>query len=162
MLALADLPDGWVVGHAIDATTVQPCSAPPTRSSIVGPSGTGVQFSAAGGSTGLVEYAVRTTAPIDAYTSAIQRLEDQRACSMSIDGHTESGTFEQVIALPRYGDDSVGMLVGNDADGTTSQTGYAIVRRGTDVLVVGYTGPVALDTATLERYTSRALERLDP
>ncbi len=147
-----------MVGHAIDATAVEACSAPPTTSSIVGRAGTGVQYLQ--GSTELVEYAVRSATPASAYTSAIQRLEDQRPCSATVDGRTESATFDQVIPLPRYGDDSVGMLVGSDADGTTSQAGYAIVRQRSDVLVVGYTGPGPLDTAALEQFTEQALAKL--
>jgi hypothetical protein len=127
---------------------------------MVGPDGSGVRFVSSGGTAELAEYAVATTTVADAYITAVQRLQTESSCSQTTDGHPTSGRFEQVLSPPHCGTDSVAMLLADDDDGMLTQAGYVVIRRGPDLVVVGYANPGALDTTALQTYTAAALARL--
>ncbi len=160
LLSAGDIGPGWM-SAAIDNSTVQPCSSPPSVTSIVGPEGVGSRLVGPGGSPELVEYAATSTSVTNAYITAISRLQNQSSCSRTTDGHTSTGVFDQVLALPTYGDGSVAMLLSDDMDGALSQAGYVVVRRGHELMVVGYINSGPLDTAALQGYTRAALVKLD-
>jgi hypothetical protein len=159
LLRASDLAAGWTV-HRASPGGSRPCSDPPAVATIVGPSGAGAVFGPRGNLPVLLEYLIDGSATSASYLDAIERLETPSSCAETVDGQTESSTFEQVIAAPHFGDRSVAMLVSDDADGTVTEVGYNVVHAGSTVLVVGYADAGPLDTAALDRFTRLALRRL--
>ena len=160
LLAVADLPAGWSVSPVVSSPT-NACSVPPTTTSIVGPTGQGVQLSGAGSPATVVEYAVRSRSVLTTYGDAIRRLQTPTSCSQVSGGRTQSSTFDQVLPLPSVGNGSVCMLLTYDNGGVTSRAGYVIARQGDAVVVVGYSAPGSLDTTVLQRFTALAIRKLN-
>jgi hypothetical protein len=157
MLDVGDLGAGWT---AVAPGAAQACGAPPSTAALVGPDGRRMAYAQAGGAAEVVEYAVASSAVATTYVHAVQQIEDAHSCSASGGGQTASSTFQQVLPLPRHGDDSVGMLVSEDVDGTTSQVGYSLVRQGPDTVIVRYSNAGPLDQTALAQVTGVALHRL--
>ena len=171
LLTATDLGAGWVPLPPPDRPAALPvCGEPTPAASVVGPSGSAVRFAQGSPAVAvpvLAEYVVEPSSPVEAYVDTIGRLE--RPVTARCDGisgaRRQTRTFEEVLPLPRYGDDSVAMLValGGGGSGSGSEAGYVVVRDGSDLVVVGLGDPGPLDTEVLGHATQLALATLrDP
>ena len=96
----------------------------------------------------------------DADVAIVERLQSPTSCSQLTAGRTPFSHYDEVLPLPTTGDDSVVMLLTDNTDGVLSRVGYVVVRRGLDLMVVGYTNPGSLDSATLRLDIAAGLAKL--
>ena len=159
LLAVTDLPAGWVVIVHRTSTVLMYCDSHPVTPTLNGSTKATVSFRQSGGLTGMSELLIYTQKPTAVFDAIQARLDGCSSFTDSYDGSTGHGTTRS-MSLPPAGDQSAAWLATLTISGISGAFAFGLVIKGNYVMYLGFGGRGSLDIPTFEGFVKQAEAKL--